>query len=45
MGEEVAGMMIEKLLGGKKRGRAVRRITYEGRLVLRGSERYPENRR
>ena len=36
---------FEKLLGGKKRGRAVRRITYEGRLVLRGSERYPENRR
>lgn len=44
MGEEGAYMMLEKLNGGKKRNRTVRRITYEGRLVLRGSELYPVNR-
>ena len=45
MGEEAAGMMIEKLSGSRKRFRAVRRITYEGRLILRGSEIYPSHQR
>ena len=44
MGEEAASMIIEKLMGGKKRKRAVRRIIYEGRLILRGSERYLDAR-
>lgn len=44
MGEEAACMIIEKLSGGRKRRRAVRRIIYEGRLILRGSERYPDRR-
>lgn len=45
MAEEAAGMMIEKLSGNHKRTRAVRRITYEGRLILRGSEAYPSHRK
>ena len=44
MAEEAAGMMIEKLSGNHKRTRAVRRITYKGRLILRGSEAYPSHR-
>ncbi len=45
MGEEAANMMIDKLSAGKKRAKAVRRVTYEGRLHLRGSEVYPGRRK
>lgn len=41
MGEECARMMLEKLNGGKKRNRTVRRITFEANLVLLGSEKLP----
>ena len=44
MGEECAMMMLEKLNGGKKRNRAARRISYDGHLVLKGSEVYPKHR-
>ncbi len=45
MGEEAANMMIAKLSSRKKRAKAIRRVTYEGCLNLRGSEAYPKNRK
>lgn len=45
MGEEAAQMMLEKLNGKKIKRKNVRRVTFEGRLVSKGSELYPVNRK
>lgn len=46
MGYESAHLMLEKLSAGKKKDfHIAKRVSFDTRLVLRGSEAYPRNRR